>query len=154
LWTAVIQHCPPGAVVLAFVGVGAEPDTSGLFELLRNRRCTILLPRVEGEHMVAVAVAEDRPNAALHPGAFGIPEPVGPPVDPATIDIVIVPGLSFTRDGRRLGQGGGFYDRFLPLVRDDCRTIGVCFGEQLVDDLPCEAHDRILDDVVTDGLQE
>ena len=66
------------------------------------------------------------------------------PIDPAAIDIVIVPGLAFTRDGRRLGQGGGFYDRFLAQLPADCTTIGVGFAEQLLDDLPVEPHDRIL----------
>ena len=53
--------------------------------------------------------------------------------------------------GCRLGQGGGFYDRFLPLVRDDCVTCGVCFREQLLDDLPVERHDRLLTLVITDA---
>ena len=52
-------------------------------------------------------------------------------VDPAWPDVVIVPGLAFTSTGRRLGQGGGWYDRFLVGVRDDCVTVGVCFHEQL-----------------------
>ena len=134
--------------VLAFQGVRSEPNTHGLVELLESVGQCVLLPRVAGEHLVAVA---HRPGDVLHTGSFGIAEPAGPPVDPAVIDVVLVPGLAFTRDGRRLGQGGGFYDRFLLLLRPDCMTVGVCFAEQVVDDLPSEAHDRILDALVTDG---
>ena len=73
-----------------------------------------------------------------------------PPSDPRTIDVVIVPGTAFTRDGHRLGQGGGWYDRFLRTVRPDCVTIGVAFAPQIVDKLPVEPHDVQLDHVVTD----
>jgi 5-formyltetrahydrofolate cyclo-ligase len=71
-------------------------------------------------------------------------------VEPSWPDVVIVPGLAFTAAGDRLGQGGGWYDRFLSKVRTDCTTIGVCFAEQIVDGLPVEAHDVTMDHVVTD----
>ncbi len=71
-------------------------------------------------------------------------------VDPATIDFIVVPGLAFTRDATRLGQGGGHFDRFLPRLADDCLRIGIAFREQIVDDLPVESHDVTLDLVVTD----
>jgi 5-formyltetrahydrofolate cyclo-ligase len=64
--------------------------------------------------------------------------------------VAIVPGLAFTAAGDRLGQGGGWYDRVLADVRDDCTVIGVGFGVQVVDELPVEAHDRRLDLVVTE----
>jgi len=71
-------------------------------------------------------------------------------VEPTWPDVVMVPGLAFTGHGDRLGQGGGWYDRFLAGIRPDCTTIGVCFAEQVVDALPVEAHDVVLDQVVTD----
>lgn len=71
--------------------------------------------------------------------------------DAEEIDVVIVPGLAFTRAGHRLGQGGGWYDRFLTRIRPDCATIGVAFEPQLVDALPIEPHDVQLDCVVTDA---
>ncbi len=71
-------------------------------------------------------------------------------VDPCWPDVVIMPGLAFTTVGQRLGQGGGWYDRFLVDVRDDCVTVGVCFHQQLLDQLPVEPHDMSVDHVVTD----
>ena len=150
LWQNVLSRLDRVGVnltVLAFQGVRSEPDTGRLVELLEASGHHVLLPRVEGQHLVAVA---HRPGGVLHEGSFGIAEPDGPAVDPVTVDVVLVPGLAFTRDGRRLGQGGGFYDRFLPSLRADCVTVGVCFAEQMVDDVPSEAHDRVLDHVVTD----
>ena len=69
-------------------------------------------------------------------------------VEPEWPDVVLVPGLAFTRAGDRLGQGGGWYDRFLPGVRPDCVVVGVGFAEQVVDRLPTEPHDVVLDHVV------
>ena len=71
-------------------------------------------------------------------------------VEPSWPDAVIVPGLAFTAAGDRVGQGGGWYDRFLSTVRTDCTKIGVCFDEQIVGALPVEAHDVAMDHVVTD----
>ena len=71
-------------------------------------------------------------------------------VSPDWPDVIIVPGTAFTRRGERLGQGGGWYDRFLADRRPDAVTIGVGFAPQIVDHLPTEAHDVALDCVVTD----
>ena len=71
--------------------------------------------------------------------------------DPVTIDLVVVPGVAFTASGHRLGQGGGWYDRFLPGLRPGVMRIGVCFAECLVDELPTEAHDVVMDRVITDA---
>ncbi len=70
--------------------------------------------------------------------------------DPVAVDLVIVPGVAFTASGHRLGQGGGWYDRFLPGLRPGVQRIGVCFRECLVDEIPTEAHDITMDVVITD----
>ncbi len=70
--------------------------------------------------------------------------------DPATVDVVVVPGVAFTLAGHRLGQGGGWYDRFLARARPDALTVGVCFVEQVLDEVPAEPHDIVLDRVITD----
>jgi 5-formyltetrahydrofolate cyclo-ligase len=72
-------------------------------------------------------------------------------IEPSWPDLVVVPGLAFTASGDRLGQGGGWYDRFLSGTRTDCLTVGVCFAEQILDELPVEAHDVRMDHVVTDA---
>jgi 5-formyltetrahydrofolate cyclo-ligase len=72
-------------------------------------------------------------------------------VDAAWPDVVIVPGVAFTVNGDRLGQGGGWYDRFLAAIGPGCTTIGVGFDIQLVERLPVEPHDVRLDHVVTES---
>lgn len=71
--------------------------------------------------------------------------------DPSTVDVVLVPGLAFTADGWRLGQGGGWYDRFLPMLRPDAVKVGVAFAAQIATALPVEPHDVAVDVVVTEA---
>lgn len=70
--------------------------------------------------------------------------------EPASFDLVVVPGVAFTERGDRLGRGGGWYDRLLPQLRDDCATVGVAFDVQVLPELPVEPHDARVDVVVTE----
>lgn len=79
--------------------------------------------------------------------ATAVPEDVD--LEPTWPDVIVVPGLAFTEDGHRLGQGGGWYDRFLPQRRSDCHTVGVCFVEQVVEHVPTDVHDVVLDAVLS-----
>lgn len=84
-------------------------------------------------------------------GTYGIPEPSPSfPIDPETFDAIVVPGLAFGRHGGRLGQGSGFYDRFLPRLRADALRIGVCYEWQVLDTVPLEPHDVPMTHVVTE----
>jgi 5-formyltetrahydrofolate cyclo-ligase len=65
-------------------------------------------------------------------------------------DLVLVPGLAFSRAGHRLGRGGGFYDRLLAGRARGAVKIGVCFSLQLHDEVPTEKHDVVLDVVISD----
>ena len=88
----------------------------------------------------------------LAPRTLGILEPDKNntnEVNRKDIDLAVVPGLAFDLHGNRLGFGAGYYDRFLPSLRKDAITIGVCFDEQLVEQLPVEVFDVPLDGVLT-----
>jgi 5-formyltetrahydrofolate cyclo-ligase len=128
--------------VMAFVGMKGEPDTDPLVARLAAEGRRLLLPRVEGDRIVAVDA-----DGPMVTSRFGVREPQGPAVDESLIDLVVVPGLAFTPAGARLGYGGGFYDRFLPLV--SAPHVGVCFAEQVLDDLPVEPHDIRVQHVVS-----
>jgi 5-formyltetrahydrofolate cyclo-ligase len=66
------------------------------------------------------------------------------------MDLVIVPGVGFSRDGGRMGNGQGYYDRLLEKVRSDCPLIGLCYESQLFDELIVSPHDVFMDKVVTE----
>ena len=86
----------------------------------------------------------------LVPARFGLMElPNAPVVDPSEIDFVVSPGLAFDRAGRRLGQGAGYYDRYLPRLRSEVPVVAICFSEQLVEEVPTDAHDLPVDAIVT-----
>ena len=86
----------------------------------------------------------------LVPGAYGILEPNvdAPIIDPSLLDVVVVPGSAFDKNGYRTGYGGGYYDRFLENI--DAIRVGVCFDFQLVDDVFPEEHDKKMDFIITE----
>jgi len=74
----------------------------------------------------------------------------GKEVPPEELDVVMVPGVAFSRDGGRMGNGQGYYDRLLTQVRADCQLIGLCYECQLFDELIVGPHDVFMDKVVTE----
>ena len=84
----------------------------------------------------------------LKEGAYGIEEPVGEPfTDYASIDLAIIPGVAFDAHGNRLGRGKGYYDRLLPRLPHTYK-IGICFPFQLLEEVPTEALDVRMDEVL------
>ncbi|MDX1948148.1 MAG: 5-formyltetrahydrofolate cyclo-ligase [Pirellulaceae bacterium] len=75
----------------------------------------------------------------------------GKEIAPAEIDIVMVPGVGFSREGGRMGNGQGYYDRLLTNVRPNCALVGLCYESQLFDDLVVSPHDVFMDKVVTES---
>jgi 5-formyltetrahydrofolate cyclo-ligase len=139
---------PPPSVA-SYLAATGELDLDALHHRLWAQGRPILLPRVVGERLVWHAItAPDQ----VAPGSFGVREPLPgcTPVLPLpTGCLLVAPGVGFGRDGRRLGQSGGFYDRTLADFRG-C-AIGVGFACQRRDELPLEAHDRPLDGVILGG---
>jgi 5-formyltetrahydrofolate cyclo-ligase len=89
----------------------------------------------------------------LSPGHYGILEPEFERckvISPNDIDAIIIPGLAFDECKRRLGYGGGYYDRFITGVRNDCTRVAVCFDFQVLEYIPTESHDQRMDILVTD----
>jgi 5-formyltetrahydrofolate cyclo-ligase len=74
----------------------------------------------------------------------------GKEIDPEQLDIVIVPGVAFSRVGGRMGNGQGYYDRLLDRVRPNCALVGLCYECQLFDDLIVGPHDIFMDKIVTE----
>lgn len=146
---AALRALPELAGAHALLLYAADPDEVDLDALVAHAPggCRILLPRVEDGEVVAVPHA---PDASLAVGHRGIREPVGAPVDLATVDVVVVPGVSFGPSGERLGRGAGMYDRLLPRLADAVR-VGVCMERFVRDGLPVESHDAHVDVVVTDA---
>ena len=136
-------------VVLAFVGTKLEIDTEPLLRGVWADGKTLCVPRCKEGHLMDLCVIRSYDD--LEKGAYGILEPKAdcPLVTAQDIDFAVIPCVSFDRTGGRLGQGGGYYDRFLDALA--CHSFLVCREKLVVEHVPCEAHDRRCDYLVTEN---
>ena len=135
--------------VLLFFPLPSEPDISPLLGDALADGKLLALPRFNATTNTYEAVCVTDLARELVAGPFQVREPVAAcPVVPLNrLDLALVPGLGFDLRGRRLGRGKGHYDRLLAGFGG--RKIGVAFDFQIVAEVPCEAHDIVLDDIVT-----
>lgn len=142
-----IDRVQQAGSIFIYVSSGSEVRTHELIAALLDQGKTVSVPRVLPEpgmmQPVVIRALDD-----FAPGRFGIPEPTKHEPFEETPDVTIVPGLAFTRTGHRLGQGGGYYDRYLA-QHPATYKFGICLEEQLADELPCVLHDVYMDEVVT-----
>ena len=107
----------------------------------------ILLPEQLAQMLPPEQLAQMLPPGQLAPGRWGIWEPTDEaPLlsDYSRLDLVVVPGVAFSSDGKRLGRGKSFYDRFLPLV-PRAAFVGVCYPCQVVEQIPADPWDIGMD---------
>jgi 5-formyltetrahydrofolate cyclo-ligase len=138
--------------ILIYYPSGSEVDTTVIIEEALKNKKSIILPRVCDEELELYFVSD--PEAQLEKGAYRIMEPVPSLCRPAKIsdiDVVIVPGISFDKNFNRLGQGGGYFDRFLPRLPEKVKKIALCFDIQIVDTLPVMEHDAKVDIIITES---
>jgi 5-formyltetrahydrofolate cyclo-ligase len=135
--------------VLTYAALPAELDPSIAIARLRQRGVRIAYTRIESPGTLVVHEVDS--ETELIPGPLSIRQPSAdsPRIPHEEIDAVIVPGVAFDATGARLGYGGGYFDRLLPMLRPDCARIGVAFDEQLLSEIPAEEHDEHVDVVVT-----
>jgi len=136
-------------LVMAYAATAEELDPAAAIEALHGAGKAIGMPRIEGPGALGVHLVTR--GDELEPGPLGIrqPRPEAPRLSLESIDVVIVPGVAFDASGYRLGYGGGYYDRLLPMLRPDCLRVGFAYDEQVVDELPAAAHDQRVHLVVT-----
>ena len=140
---AAISKKGPIAVYLASKD---EIDLTGFISAALSFDCTIVAPRWNGIEYELVRLES---LETLVSGPHGILEPpAGTVIRPQDVRVWLMPGLAFTKDGGRLGYGGGWYDRLLANVPKRIPKIGVAYAFQLVDALPSEPHDVRLTDVI------
>lgn len=139
-------------VVLAYASFGTELQTDKFLRCVLDDGKTLALPRVEGGGLVLYEtsiLARD-----LVPGTWGIREPNPErcsPADPDRVDFALIPGVAFDQNGRRLGYGGGFYDRLIGgELPGRALLVSGAFGTQMVDGVPVDPHDAPVDVVVTE----
>lgn len=125
-------------VIFCYVSYGAEVGTRLLIKEILRLGKTLVVPKCIDDrgHMIGVEIKSE---ADLVCGMYGIPEPEGEEFEREKIDLAIVPGVAFDKEGYRLGYGKGYYDRFLKGI--GAVTIGICHKELLFERLPRGEYD-------------
>lgn len=128
--------------IYGYLPYNQEVRTVPMLEQALKDGKRVAVPKVYGEEMKFIYMTD---LTQIEKGYAGIPEPVADaPVadDPAAL--VLMPGLAFTKSGDRMGYGGGFYDKFLA-AEPSHPTVALCYGFQMVDQLPTEQYDIPVD---------
>lgn len=143
------EYCQ-AADVFCYVSFRSEVETIKLIDKILLDQKHLYVPRVFGREM---CFFEIHSRADLISGNFGILEPVLrqgiEEALPSEDSLMILPGVAFDTEGRRLGYGGGYYDRYLEHV-SGCKRIGLAYERQIADVLPQEVSDIAADMVITE----
>ncbi len=150
-------------VVFAYNATSTELNPLPLVEKALSEGRIVALPRVKAgtcDMEFYQLSAQRNLSEQLESGAYGIMEPVKslPLLEPESLRgkrlLLVTPGLAFTKDGRRLGHGKGFYDRYIPRLLNsgvNVASCGFCYDCQIVEDLPCDSLDFRMNKVVTES---
>jgi 5-formyltetrahydrofolate cyclo-ligase len=146
---ALLRGLAPYRTIAGFVPEPSEPGAGRLPEDYDELSARVLLPVIPSsgrELMWAVA------NGVMETGRYGLLEPAGhrfPPSELGEAEVIVMPAVAISRQGVRLGRGGGYYDTSLVHAGPDVHLVALVFDNEFVDDLPDEPHDRRVTAVVT-----
>lgn len=128
--------------IYGYLPYNQEVRTVPMLEQALKDGKQVAVPKVYGDEMKFIYLTD---LSQVEKGYAGIPEPIadGPVADDPTA-LVLMPGLAFTKNGDRMGYGGGFYDKFLAAERGH-PTVALCYAFQIVDELPTEQYDIPVD---------
>jgi len=144
-----LPEYPAAETIMVYLSLRNEYRSGPLIEAALSAGKNVCAPKVVWQTWQMYAVALDGPND-FEEDERGLKEPRSDKQIAADqIDLVLVPGLAFDLRGRRLGRGGGFYDRFLARSDLHARKVAAAFDLQIVSRLPFDSHDQPVDLIVT-----
>lgn len=131
--------------IYGYLPYNQEVRTVAMLQRALDAGKRVAVPKCYGEEMRFIYLDD---LSKVEKGYCGIPEPIedGPVAEDKTA-LVLMPGLAFTKDGQRMGYGGGFYDKFLA-SEPDHPTLALCYDFQMVEFLPTEEYDIPVDTVL------
>jgi len=139
--------------IMVYVSFGTEIYTHSFIEKALADGKHVVAPICNiSDHTITLSEIKNFPED-LEEGHYGILEVRDDClriVDPKQLDLVMVPGCAFSQVGHRMGFGGGYYDRFLETINDDCITVALIREDFIFDEIPMEAHDKSVDYMVTE----
>ena len=131
--------------IYGYLPYNQEVRTVAMLEQALKDGKRVAVPKCYGDEMRFIYMED---LSLVENGYANIPEPIAD--DPVAEDktaLVLMPGMAFTKDGKRMGYGGGFYDKFLA-AEPNHPTVALCYEFQMVEDLPTEEYDIPVDCVL------
>lgn len=141
-------NCPQykeAKTIYGYLPYNQEVRTVPMLEQAMREGKRVAVPKCYGDEMRFIYMDD---LSKVEKGYANIPEPIAD--DPVADDktaLVLMPGMAFTKEGKRMGYGGGFYDKFLA-AEPDHPTVALCYDFQMVEDLPTEDYDIPVDCVL------
>lgn len=138
--------------IMIYMDFRNEVATAAFIKHLRSLDKKIYIPRVNTDtHELDIYLISSDDDLILSNYGILEPNPTNEVCDALLIDLILSPGVAFTKECYRLGYGGGFYDKFLMRTRKDVITAALAFDMQIVESLPTEDHDQQLNYIVTES---
>lgn len=138
--------------IMVFVSYANEVDTFPFIKDMIAEGKRVVTPiSIFEDRSMKLAVTRSFPEGFIETkyGILELPVDHEETVKEEEVDLIITPGVAFARDGRRLGYGGGFYDRLLSKKRKDTPTVCPAFSEFILDEIPTDKYDLLVDYIVT-----
>lgn len=138
--------------IMTFVSMGTEVDTHPLIEQALADGKSIVIP-ITVDETRELLLSDLFSLSELEVADHNIEVPkkgFTRLVEPGTVDLVLVPGLAFAKNGHRVGYGGGYYDRFLAKLDKSVPKIAIGFDLQIVDEVPTNDFDIPVDSLITE----
>ncbi len=151
LKTAQLDVFKAAETVMVYRALPDEVQTGKIIELARLEGKHVCVPYLlDSQKELRVAQWPTKPEG-WEKGPFGILQPEPARFVPiATLDLILAPGLAFDSNGGRLGYGKGYFDRLFSGTRQDCCRLGLAYDFQVIDIVPMDLSDQVLNGVITD----
>ena len=146
------EHYKKSKTIMAFINFGSEINTRYIIEHSIDLGKSVVIPVTEPE-IKKLKVSKMLNYSELEIGHYNILTPKDEFlrfIDPNEIDLVLVPGLIFAKNGYRVGYGGGYYDRFFSNLKPNVVKIGISFDLQVQDRVPTDQYDLPVDFILTE----
>lgn len=141
--------------IFIYISYDSEINTKRIINRAINERKNIYVPRTEFDTKLMNAVKiNDFSN--LVESRYGILEPKKeePFIDPNELDLIVVPGVAFDKNGGRIGYGAGYYDRYFKRINEENKSriikLALIYDFQLIDEVPTDEEDVLIDAVLTE----
>ncbi|MGM0548309.1 MAG: 5-formyltetrahydrofolate cyclo-ligase [Bacillota bacterium] len=139
--------------IMAYASMRNEVKTFSLMQKLIDQNYSLYLPYTKGDQISLGIVKINNLKSDLELGTYGVQEPkhkLRTKAIPTDLDLIIVPGACFSKNGYRIGYGGGYYDSFLADYGISALKVGFCYNRFIFDSIPTESHDIPVDFIITE----